>query len=216
MSESSKPFDATCPFCLEFERGYFEFDGSRMGSRVILATEHFMVFPTVGSFIEGYLLIAPKHHFLSMATIPTEHKKELEVLLEAVRRMLKERYSDPILFEHGSGKEVPRGVCCVEHAHVHAVPIETDIRSDLELYFPSKMFDRFDSPSSGVSSSHPYLFYEDQKGARFLFSIPDVIPSQLVRKILAQKVGKGGQWNWRHDSFLEEISKTIKRLKRCG
>ncbi len=201
-----------CDFCLEFARGYFELGTFHMQSRIVLETDHFFVFPSVGSFVSGYLLIAPKRHVLSMADTPAEQLEELEQLLRQVRALLTDRYEQTVFFEHGPCANQPRGISCVEHAHIHALPTSVNVWNELAKDFPVESVSYLSELVTRIGSNRPYLFYEDQQGTRSVFVIPEMIPSQHIRKLIAGKLGKS-EWNWRQYPFFEEMIKTMHHIK---
>ena len=76
--------DNGCPFCNEFngrkELSYFEIMfGAKydIEERCILETDNFSCVPSIGSFVEGYILVIPKKHYLSALTMPETHLNEI-------------------------------------------------------------------------------------------------------------------------------------------
>lgn len=102
-------------------------------TRVVRETENFVVLPTIGQIVEGYLLIVSKQHYLSFGHIPAQCFREFMNLKEETRQVLSEVYTSPIFFEHGPISESKRGGCCVEHAHLHVVPARIDLLDKLKL-----------------------------------------------------------------------------------
>ena len=77
-----------CPFCNEFNGkkhlSYFENTiGTRYGinKRCVLETKNFVSIPSIGSFVEGYLLIVPRKHFLSFLSMPFYYTEELNSII---------------------------------------------------------------------------------------------------------------------------------------
>ena len=89
-----------CAYCAFVEWGADNFKGRNIGNRILFESKNFVVFPTIGQIVEGYLLIAPKKHFISIAAIPKSMFSELEKLQKKVRAVLEENYSTPLFFEH--------------------------------------------------------------------------------------------------------------------
>ncbi|MEK7615231.1 MAG: HIT domain-containing protein [Patescibacteria group bacterium] len=211
MSDTSKSFDAACPFCIEFERGHFELDGKQF-PRHVYQTEHFVVFPALGAFIPGWLLIAPKEHYLNTAVLSESWSAELNEVVGRVRIALQSEYGPTVVFEHGPASWNARGGCCVEHAHIQIVSIPIDPTADLLTTFRGESIEKHSDLSTRWNHK-PYLYFENQSEEKFLFSLPDVIPSQYMRQLIASKVGHDAQWNWRQHQFLDEMEQTIRRLR---
>lgn len=196
-----------CPYCDEFEKG------SKYGNKILYESNNFVVFPSLGQIVEGYLLIAPKKHLIATGEIPTELYPELNSVYQKVKKVLSDVYESPLFFEHGPISQNKRGGCCIEHAHFHAVPVKVDILEDLAKHFKYKGIKTFSGIRKQFKKGVPYFYYESNLGKRYLFEIPEIVPSQYIRKIIAYKIGKPERWDWRICLGLDELSKTIKKLK---
>jgi len=202
-----------CQYCEEFERGYLDLNGKSLGNRILLETDNFVVFPTLGQIVEGYLLIAPKKHYLAIGEIPRANYKELEEVQGKVKTILSETYGSPLFFEHGATSRKKRGGCCIEHAHIHAVPVQVEILGDLSKVFGHKKIRDYNGLKTKFEREEPYFFLEDNFGRKYSFDIPDVVPSQYIRRIISEKIGKQERWDWRSQPGLEELENTLRKLK---
>ncbi len=206
---------AGCAFCTKLNRkedkGDIE-DLTSLTNRVVYETENFVVIPSLGQIVEGYLLVMPKGHYLSIGEVPPENYLELEAVQKRVRKVLTENYGAPVFFEHGAVSPSKRGGCCVDHAHLHALPVQIELIEIVAKHFHFTKIDGFHPLKSSFNRGEPYLFVEENSGERFLFQIPDVIPSQYLRQIVARELGKPERWDWRSYPGWEEIRGTINRL----
>ena len=154
-----------CQFCEEFETKILTINNKKI-SRILFASDNFFVFPSLGQIVEGYLLISPKNHHLSIAQIPNNLYFELEELKNKVKKVLTDNYQKPLFFEHGPISKYEKGGCCIDHAHLHCVPAEVDILEDLAKHFDYKEINLF----SEIPQNTQYLFLE-QDDKKFLFHI---------------------------------------------
>lgn len=197
-----------CPYCKQIDKGFFEFNGTNLGNRIVYETENFIVFPSIGQIVEGYLLIAPKKHYLSIAALPNELFNELEFVKKKIEETLTNIYIKPIFFEHGSVSEKQRAGCCVTHAHIHAVPADVSISDFLSKNFIANKIKFY----SELPKNEAYLFLEE-KNERFVYSIEEFVPSQYLRKIIANRLGCAEKGDWRAYPGINELKKTIEKLK---
>jgi len=202
-----------CPYCNEFEKGSFEIQDKNYGNRILFESDNFIVFPSLGQIVEGYLLIASKKHYIGMGQVPHELYSELNSVHQKVRQVLSEAYESPLFFEHGPTSEKEKGGCCVTHAHFHAVPVQVDILSDLAKYFKYQKIETFDSLKKQFDKRVPYFFYESNLKEKYLFEVPEIVPSQYVRQIIAFKIGKPEKWDWKTYYGIDELLKTLEKLK---
>jgi len=203
-----------CQFCDEFEKGFLEFQDINFGNRILVESDNFAVFPSLGQIVEGYLLIASKEHHIGIGNVPQEQYRELDSVCQGVRRMLSDSYGSPLFFEHGSASERKKGGCCITHAHIHAVPVQCDILPELGSYFSYSEIESFDPLKEQFDKGVPYFFYESNAGKRYLFEIPDIVPSQYIRQVIALKIGKPERWDWRTCPGIDELLHTVELLKK--
>jgi len=202
-----------CSFCREFECRVSKIQDIEIANRVLFKSKNFNVFPTIGSFIEGYLLISPRDHHISIGAIPRELYPELEEVKEKVRRVLKENYQIPLFFEHGPASNEKKAGCCVEHAHLHAVPVNAEVIEDLKKHFQHFEISSYSALKDEFEKGNPYFFVEDQNRNKHLFRIIDIVPSQYIRQVISSRIGMPEKWDWRFYPELDNILKTIERLK---
>lgn len=182
---------------------------------VIYESENFYVCPAKGALVEGYLMICPKEHILSVAALPKVQRNELLNVIEDVNYILKEIYNTEILmFEHGSGEE---GKCKHEksiiHAHVHVLPTDIRITED-QMKMISMQKVTYDTLHQ--YDKVPYFWYitDSSMQEMYITADPEVyIPRQYARQILAENLGiKGELWNWRKNDFKPKINDTLMEI----
>lgn len=113
---------------------------------ILYESENFFIVPTVGQMgIEGYILLCSKKHYYGLGDVPREYETELEEILVKIKKVLFDVYGSKILiFEHGPRLGCYKGGGCIEHAHMHLVPTDTDIIDFLSKKFKIKKLQTFD------------------------------------------------------------------------
>ncbi|MBI4676194.1 MAG: HIT domain-containing protein [Elusimicrobia bacterium] len=179
--------------------------------RIVRETDNFVVLPTIGQIVEGYLLVLPKAHCLSLGHIPKENYRELEMLKDETVAVLSRVYCRPILFEHGAVSATRKGGACVTHAHLHVVPADVDLLPRIDHRMPRRSLGGLSELKVQVERGIPYLFYETRGGDRFVFDACR-LPSQYLRRLLAIEVGAEYKWDWKAHSGLQELTSVLQRL----
>lgn len=177
-------------------------------------TDNFYVAPTLGPLVEGHLLLISKEHILGIGHLEGSLVHELEKLREETRKVLTREYGTPIFFEHGPATWSRRGGCCVEHVHLHAIPIQFDLYGDLRKHFECIDLNGLEELRELVKREEDYIYYEDQEGKRYAFPIRGPIPPQYMRKLIAFKLGKQEEWDWRTNSNVRNFNRTLVNLAR--
>ena len=84
-----------CPFC--------NMDMTKLENTIIEETKFFYVTPSLGSMVDGYILIISKRHVSSMLELNKEEIEEYKILIRKYRKIFKDIYKiNPIIFEHGT------------------------------------------------------------------------------------------------------------------
>jgi ATP adenylyltransferase len=120
---------------------------------VLLESPHFLVVPSKGAFLPGWVMLVPKVHVLSVAQLDGVQTLEFNELLAEVRALVARRFSAPTCFEHGATYAGTSFGCGIDHAHTHLVPLPKDM--SLRAVAEAALGVRFSQ--SPASPQRPYL-----------------------------------------------------------
>lgn len=204
------PMYDDCPFCGVDDPKF----RAKQENTVFLETENFVVTPTRGSFVEGYLLIVTKEHFLSFGRLPDHLFAEFRQIHRTVTERLRPVYGPIITFEHGgNGGFADRGGSCIEHAHMHIVPYSDNpwqlVESD---YLWTSV--RPQTWPQDLGENAGYIYLESNHGStRLYYARPD-FPRQYLRRRLCLHIGDEFRDKWHYDlyPFDEKIAKTVAKV----
>lgn len=156
--------DDPCIFCEDIKNYPISYNVFVKNSKYI------SIVADVSALTVGHLLIITKRHAKSFAqTSDNEMSQALEVIA-SIRVFLESKGYDLIIAEHGSGSPEEFSPACIDHAHLHLVPVKNDaaavfqstvehydkIRSHLEI---ASILD-LQRPYNG--SSYLYLSFKDE------------------------------------------------------
>jgi diadenosine tetraphosphate (Ap4A) HIT family hydrolase len=203
-----------CDFCDEFRGGHRNAFTSRYGQtadrNLLAGAGSFQIVPSLGQVVEGHLLILPVAHHCALAEMRDEELEELERLCHEVRLILRDVYGECVLFEHGVRTE-DAGGCGIDHAHMHAIPVAADgVLNTLKQEFSGRRIDSLQAIKQSLSDGLSYLVFEDASRGRYIFPV-NKLPSQYLRKLVAESIGKT-EWNWRQCGHEPELISTLERL----
>lgn len=220
MSESL--FESSCGFCAELNDVDQENNllrkviapKSGIESRVLYETDHFVVMPTLGALVEGYLLIVSKTHYESICQIPEELLLEFNEVVRKIKGVIWSAYQKNVVcFEHGAVSCSNKFGGCIDHAHLHVVPCNETLSGTIQEFG----MDLVQIPSWGtlsdvVDKNQPYLYWEDADGSKYIIQ-GGFIPSQFFRKIIADHYSIAEQWDWRQELNLTNLLETYRTLR---
>lgn len=215
QGEIASPGPLACVFCQEFAGHptsvYHGLLGTELPSRIVHRTPHFLVFPPLGQFVEGGLLLATREHRLSMADLPDDYYDELERLVQETSERLRQHYGcPPLFFEHAPVAAGEKGTCCVDHAHLNVFPVAVDVQAQLER-FPYQAITDLRELAGEAFRHEPYLFLQANSGERFVY-LAGIVPSQYIRKLITAAIGVPERWHWREYLGLDELKRTCATL----
>jgi len=147
--------------------------------------------------VPGHSLLITRNHFCSFAQLPSGMLGEFRDVRDQAISQLVRTYADPLLFEHGSSAELPSSGVCIQHAHIHLVPVQAPVEEWLGDFGNVTAYDMFAAASRRDDPPENYLWYRSQLGQEYLvrdFFQP--VPSQFVRRALADHL-EIRTWNWK-------------------
>jgi len=201
--------NSKCEFCSKF--GNKSSSTSKWFDLEMLSLDDFAVIPGVGPLAEGYLMIVTRQHIRSMAELSTEQFSILAGLKRHVRAVIEKYYGSPIIFEHGPALKSGSGGSCIDHAHFHILPLEIDLVSILKNEHSLRSINEIKSLAEYPAKKVSYLFFENQKGDMYICEAAN-LPSQYLRRIIAEELGISDRWDYAVFPNYELISATIEKL----
>jgi len=190
-----------CVFC--------NIDKSRPENTIIEESDNFIVLPTIGALVEGYLMIVSKKHINSMSELKENEKIEYEFLIEKYRNKFKNIYNKfPIVFEHGSPiNDSDMKASSVMHAHTHIVNHKFINEESIVKNLNFKILENLNY----LSKEQNYIMYINPENICYVsYNFEPV--SQMMRKIIAKDLGYENKFDWKKEIFIENINSTIKKF----
>jgi len=184
---------------------------------ILFETENFVVVPTLGSLVEGWILIVPKDHYICMGAMPKSLWPELLGVKNYFNNILTDLYGPITLFEHGPHKKKLSIGCGIDHAHLHLVPLnfnllskatnESEILGNTWSKLPS-----LEQTADLYNNNLSYIYIEDPNSSPYCCTL-DSAPCQLLRKLIAKEIGIESQYDYKEYEFKNNVVSTIEKVK---
>lgn len=182
----------------------------------LFESEHFVVLPSLGALVEGWLLLVPKNHFICIGALPESVIAEMEGIKAVVSSFLTECYGKFSVFEHGPHVEKLQIGCGVDHAHLHFVPLTFDLANAVEPFLPTGIMwssARHQDCQNAFLRGQDYLYLEQPLGNGKI-ALHTAFDGQLFRRGIAATLGRLNEYNWREHPQFSNITVTIAMAKR--
>ena len=165
--------------------------------RILIDDTPLVMMHDISPVIDGHSLIVSRLHINSFAEFPS-----LSKLQSAMRKVLEllGRYKSPVLFfEHGSNTNTPGKMNCVNHAHIHCIPVDLPILEYIVRYSgPESRIVETDVLSLEEFRGSDYLLYSrNADDCTVLVNPEKPLPRQLIRMIVSSYANTG-DWDWRN------------------
>ena len=190
-----------CIFC--------DIDHSKIENTIIEEKDYFYILPTLGSLVDGYILIVTKRHINSMSELNENELIEYKNIIEKYKNLFKKIYNKtPIVFEHGTpNQNSEMKANSVTHAHTHIVNINFSNEKEILEKYNFKQINDFKE----INKNTNYIKYISNNKIYITYNFPSV--SQLMRILIAEELNYKDKFDWKKERFDENIISTIERIK---
>ena len=216
----------SCPLCKEFRETDLS-QTSKVGesyadSRIVAFNKELCVFPGVGCYKVGYLLLSTVEHYLSLCNCDGETVTRIESAIPHIRALYEQRLGcGSVFFEHGTVADFELSPASIDHFHMHFMPVSEPIWDKMNArysfeYFPLDSIRDVKNTveENGITS---YLLFGDYDGKIYLInSPPGRYHSQFLRRVLYEYYyGECEEiyWDWKIHPYSERMEETFNLMK---
>lgn len=201
----------TCRLC-EINSGSYKYLGI---DEPFAVSDEFIAVASIGALVEGWSLIIPRKHQLSMKDCYSSPL--LGDFIESLLPLLVQQYGSVMAFEHGADTEGSITSCGTDHAHLHLVPFGESLLPDMHCSGLSWIRCR-SSEILSLTGESEYLFYNelgtngnwnDPVGYLHILKRPF---SQFFRRLIAKKTIGGKLFDYKSNPNIEVSMQTRRAL----
>jgi diadenosine tetraphosphate (Ap4A) HIT family hydrolase len=180
-------------------------------------SENFYAKAALGHFVFGYTLIISKEHFPSFAYVPEHLFPELEAFRNSVLDKLHNICQHPItIMEHGAINRCQRAGACIDHAHLHLMPLAADLYPVLSERFSFGELGSISEVQRFKDAQISYLYYQREGLRSHAVGLSQDVPSQMLRQIACQALGTPELWDWRIRPLRDVLQRFTSEYKRLA
>jgi len=179
---------------------------------ILYEDETAYVMPSLGQFVEGYLLLINKDHRECVAEATNDQFRRVKAGIEDA---LSEVYGTHCFFEHGRvGNCYQRStnrICF--HAHLHCLPLPGGFVDRIAADFDGRVVEGVSELRSIREEMPHYLYVEPADGPPRVFSVETDIERQYLRKQACKTLGLDpSDADWQSNPFRDRMQSTADRL----
>jgi len=200
----------SCCFCDGLVRGASQAPWDAL----LYDSGRFIVTPSRGSLVPGWVLVVAKRHTLCSGAITSSELTELLDCVAVARDLVRKNFGEPTLFEHGPSRSGLALGCGIDHLHLHVVPLSFSLKRATTTRFPEvkwKEISDLSGTSSLFASNLSYgLVHEPDSSMSWCH--PPKHVRQFFRKVIAAELGIPEQFDYTQFPQLPNVLRTLEAL----
>ncbi len=182
-------------------------------NQVLHETAHFVVLPTLGMLVEGWLLIIPKKEHLNFGELSSTENEDYQQLAGYLHEFYRACYSKPVVFEHGPAMAKTSVGCGVDYAHRHFVPLDFSLIGRAKELVKEHWMCAPDSDIIPELAAKGVSYLHIRESGFDWIAVGEHIGSQVLRKVIAEATNQPEKWDWKQCHFESNIESTIQAFK---
>lgn len=201
----------TCPYCTGLLAPR---PSAEPWDQIIASTRKFVLAPSLGALVPGWLLVISRQHVLCAGALPAAEHAEMLELVECARTQVERAFGPATVFEHGPARPGTPAGCGVDHLHMHVVPLGFSLRAAATAITPRLTWQQLEGTPdlaavhrSGIDYS---LVKEPDRPAVWAPTPRGV--NQFLRRAIAMQLGIPEQFDYRFNNCRSHVSETLARL----
>lgn len=197
-------------------RALLEGTGGAEHDRPLLETARWLVAPTLGAIVPGWLLIIPRRPVLNFKQWSVAEATRPELIIRELGEYLGLEEHDVIWFEHGPFRPSTSVGCGLDHAHIHFLVQPSFKFIDFEAAARSLSdFDWQRMPRgqgyAGLKGANSYLIAGSGENVITAVDV-EKAGSQFFRRVVSKLAGESG-WDYRRHPHSANVSQTVKQFE---
>lgn len=203
--------------------GAHRFDGILNGTasatcdRTLLDRLAWVVVPSIGAIIPGWLLVIPKRRALNFRDWIGDGLPEVREIMDELLKHLGLTPEEVIWFEHGPSAAQSVVGCGLDHAHIHVLISPPFSFSAFEAATRNGASLAWKDSDTGVDYSildHARSYLIAGSGSRIIAATDvEIAGSQFLRRVVASLVGDEGGWDYRRAPHFDNVEATVSSFR---
>lgn len=173
--------------------------------------------PTLGSIVPGWLLVVSRDHYLCSGALTPARLQLLSEAVEVARLLVSKAFSPPTIFEHGPAIPGTPVGCGIDHLHMHIAPLPRSLALQCTELFGTEWHPLIhpDEMSVMYHKGTSYLTVQEP-GFGWLWATPPDGVRQPLRKAIAHMMNVPNLFDYRKDSFEENVALTLREISSAA
>ena len=204
------PEQSCCTFCNNLLRR----TSTAPWDTIVEETENFILSPTKGSLLPGWLLIVAKRHAICSGALSTKEREDLAGAIALAKLLVRRNFGPPTIFEHGPTRSGTSLGCGIDHMHFHVAPLPFSLIESVNALVPNIQWLSIDGIADLRALYHAqtaYAVVQEDEGL-LNWCRPPVHMRQMFRQAIAHKLGIPDRYDYAAHPEPSNVELTIRRV----
>lgn len=182
---------------------------------VIAETDDYVIVPTKGSLVPGWVLVVSKRHLLCAGELEKSEFSPLETAIALAKQIVEPHFGAATIFEHG-----PRALgtslgCGIDHLHVHVAALKFSLVRAVDYVQPDATWRKIRNLGSlaPLHKSGTGYAMVGEPGADMMWFQPSKHLRQPLRRAIATQIGKPQSFDYASHPHVKNVLRTLNRLQ---
>ncbi len=192
LAENTKKkseYNFACNFCAPTLMPQNRAAGEPIAGSILWGNSNLFATIDCSPLVEGHLLLISSYHHYSTMNSNISFD-EVQIHKSKARQLIKKAYNvTPIFLEHGTVQGIDDPQSCIEHAHLHILPLSKNFKTEIEKSLGKIHKHHDDERLRQKLAKKEYIFYEDKRGQVYIRADGvGKLPSQFFRFVIGSSI----------------------------
>jgi len=177
-------------------------------------TDQYLIVPTKGSLVPGWLLVVSKQHALCAGELQLSEFGDLERAILMAKAIVERHFGPATIFEHGPAHNGTSLGCGIDHLHFHVAPLKFSLAAAVDLVVPTAEW-RGLAQLQELRSLHlrglGYAVVIAPEGVIRWFLPPSGI-RQPLRRAIASYLGSAKCFDYARYPYTDNVLQTLEQV----
>ncbi len=177
-------------------------------------TDRYVIVPTKGSLVSGWLLVVSKQHALCSGELRSDEFGDLEEAIDLARKIVERHFGEATIFEHGPSASGTSLGCGIDHLHFHVVPLSFSLVKAVDSVAQNAVWKELGDLRNlaGLHRSGVGYAVVGEPGSPLVWFQPPATIRQPLRRAIANQLGIPGCFDYATHPHLNNVLRTLDQV----
>ncbi len=177
-------------------------------------TKNYVIVPTKGSLVSGWVLVVSKRHALCSGELPLGDFVDLQEAIGLARTVVECHFGAATIFEHGPAVSGTSLGCGIDHLHFHVAPLSFSLVEAVRSVVQNAHWSALENLRDLATLHRSGIGYAvvGEPGSPMVWFEPPTNIRQPLRRAIANRLGISERFDYATHPYLDNVLRTVERV----